>query len=204
MELAPTQSFNPIADPHQLSMHEMERILSDTAKKICENKCHHESTRNELLGEPFVAKRPHIASLLLKEMATLTNILPKKRNIQKFYSSYFAKVVLANQKFAPGMTSNTSTLLLSKVADLIVVYFKSFDDVTPKETPVYLRENEIYGLQYIGGYVLHRLHDRLKSKKGNEEMILAISSCKGSDDAFEDARLINAVNREGLWCPSKQ
>ena len=35
-------------------------------------------------------------------------------------------------------------------------------------------------------------------------MILAISTCKGSDDAFEDARLINAVNQGGLWCPSQE
>ena len=67
-----------------------------------------------------------------------------------------------------------------------------------------MKENEVYGLQYIAGYVLHRLSNRLMEKRGEKEVILAIQSCQGSAEEFQDAKLISAVNRWGLWCPSEE
>ena len=141
---------------------------------------------------------------MIKEVEKLTKLLTKKRNVQKFYSSYFAKLVMQNENFVPGLPSNSSTLLLSKAADLIVVHFKSRDLPNSDVEPVSMKENEIYGLQYIAGYVLHKLYNRLKAKRGDEEVIFAILSCKGSCNAYQDAKLISAVDRGGLWYPSEE
>ena len=103
----------------------MEKILRDTATKICANRCHHEDLRAELQSDGFINSISSIAELLMTKMHDLTKILTKKRNVQKFYASFFAKVVLPNQTFAPNMSNNASTLLLSKAADLVIVYFKS-------------------------------------------------------------------------------
>ncbi|PFX29293.1 hypothetical protein AWC38_SpisGene5944 [Stylophora pistillata] len=76
-------------------------------------------------------------------------------------------------------------------------YFEAADDVTKEEA----------GLQYIGGYVLHRLHNKLANSKKSPEIEQAISilkAGKSDDQAVSDSqRLTLSLNRGGLWTITK-
>ena len=182
----------------------MEKILTDAAKKISGNNCYSPAIQSDFNLSTFAGKLSSVADSLLEEIRKLLTHITKKRNIQKFYSTYFSKIVLKNTEFMPGIPSSSSTLFLSKVADLVVGHCKSFDLVPSQDESVSTRDNEIYGLQYIGGYVLHKLYNKLMSAKNRDpELISVMISCKGSAEAYQDAKLINAVNRGGLWCPSE-
>ncbi|PFX28588.1 hypothetical protein AWC38_SpisGene6678 [Stylophora pistillata] len=84
---------------------------------------------------------------------------------------------------------DAATLLSTKVVDFILAGSKE------------------KGLQYIGGYVLHKLHNKLANSKKSPEIEQAISilkAGKSDDQAVSDSqRLTSSLNRGGLWTITK-
>ena len=66
-----------------------------------------------------------------------------------------------------------------------------------------LSSEEKAGLQYIGGYVLHKLHNKHVNTKKSSESEQAISILKAGkardQDSIQSQRLTSSLNRGGLW-----
>ena len=70
-----------------------------------------------------------------------------------------------------------------------------------------LSDKEQAGLQYIGGYVLHKLHKKHANTSTSSESEQAISILKAgkSEDqnVVESKNLTSSLNRGGLWAITK-
>jgi len=68
-----------------------------------------------------------------------------------------------------------------------------------------LSNEEKVGLQYIGGYVLHKLHTKHASKSSESEQAISILKAGKLEDqnAIECQKLTSSLNRGGLWAISK-
>jgi len=83
----------------------------------------------------------------------------RNRNADKLYMNFYGKVCLYATTFFPGLSRNSVTLLAAKVADSMLTYCDKSKTTTNIEvnTNFIMSEQEIAGLQYLGGYVLHNL-----------------------------------------------
>ena len=70
-----------------------------------------------------------------------------------------------------------------------------------------LSDEEQAGLQYIGRYVLHKLHKKLvdTSKSSESEQAISILKARKSEDqnVIESQKLTSSLNRGGLWAITK-
>lgn len=68
-----------------------------------------------------------------------------------------------------------------------------------------LSNEEKAGLQYIGGYVLHKLHTKLASRSSESEQAISILVAGKLEDqnAIECQKLTSSLNRGGLWAITK-
>lgn len=177
-------------------------VINKCSMKIQANKCYPESIHFILSKKEFNAE-----SCDIKKIHENAQVI-EKHNIEKFYSVFFGNIVQNSSDIFPEITSNASTLLCAKLADSLVVEFKKFQkgeqsEMMETETPV-LTEREVAGLQYLGGYVAHNLYRKYKNKKNWKDNYIqhALSilfACKCENDQLKNQKLINALNRGGLW-----
>lgn len=135
-------------------------------------------------------------------LKTLYDDFLKNGNLEKFYSKYYATVPLKSTRFFCGLSRNAATLLSTKVADSLIAFCKK-----QRESPeainstTALKEREMAGLQYLGGYVLHKLHKkhaRASSKESQQAMAL-LKAGKMEHTGESNQKLISSLNRGGLW-----
>ena len=88
-------------------------------------------------------------------LKTLYDDFTKSGNLDKYYSKYYAKVPLRSTTFFSGLSRNAATLLSTKIANSLIAFNKMEREST--NTTTILNERDIAGLQYLGGYVLHKL-----------------------------------------------
>lgn len=74
------------------------------------------------------------------------------------------------------------------------------------DVEIVLSLREILCLQYISGYVIHKLHNKLKYKqlktkpdKANIDVINLLYIMKGTEEDLQKSVLIKALDRGGLW-----
>ena len=83
---------------------------------------------------------------------------------EKFYGKYYASIPLKCSTFFKLLSRNTATLLSFKVADSMLAYHRREKEKSASEScddcHAALSEREKAGLQYVGGYVLHKLHSK--------------------------------------------
>ena len=131
----------------------------------------------------------------------------KNGNTEKFYGNYYAQVPLKSTSFFPGLTRNAATLLATKVADSMLSYCnqsKSVDKSQQSLTKTELSEKENAGLQYIGGYVLHKLYKKYARKSSPEnQQAMAILKAGKLEKDMESQKLVSCLNWGGLWSITK-
>ena len=67
-----------------------------------------------------------------------------------------------------------------------------------------MTEKEKAALQYLGGYVLFALNKRIQQSKkwktaSKEQLLSILQGGKQTDISNTDQRLVDSVNRGGLW-----
>ena len=114
---------------------------------------------------------------------------------------YYAKVPLRSTTFFSGLSRNAATLLSTKIANSLIAFNKMEREST--NTTTILNERDIAGLQYLGGYVLHKLyrkHAKANTKKSQQAMaILKAGKLEESTHGATTQKLITSLNRGGLW-----
>ena len=63
------------------------------------------------------------------------------------------------------MSRNAATLLSTKIADIMLANSKEKSVVPVKDFDIKLTDKEMAGLQYVGGYVLHKLYNKHTKSK---------------------------------------
>ena len=76
-------------------------------------------------------------------------------------------------KYFPGLSRNSATLLSTKLADRLLAHSKEVQlspNPADDEVEKSLQEKEMAGLQYLGGYVLQKLHNKHRTSKNWKNM----------------------------------
>ena len=95
------------------------------------------------------------------EFRTVQNLYDSfisKGNSEDFYATFYGEIALNSSKYFKGLFQRAATLFATKLADTLLGHAK---DVTT----VSLSENELAGMQYLGGYVLESLHRKHRTSK---------------------------------------
>ena len=155
-------------------------------------------------GVPFKRIQSPDASWYSGSAQQLYDDLTKSGNVDKYYRKYYAKVPLRSTTFFFGLSKNAATLLSTKVADSLIAFNKKERESTnTTTTTTILNERDIAGLQYLGGYVLHKLyrkHPKANTKESQQAMvILKAGMLEESTHGATTQKLITSLNRGGLW-----
>lgn len=135
-------------------------------------------------------------------LKTLYDDFSNSGNLDKFYSKYYATVPLKSTNFFCGLSRNAATLLSTKVADNLIAFCKKQKESSgTTNSTTSLKEREIAGLQYLGGYVLHKLYKKHARDSCNEsqQAMAILKAGKLEETGDSGQKLIASLNRGGLW-----
>lgn len=178
----------------------LEQIVMNVLSTLQANKIFSASMRKEFCSYTF--ERLQEDTVEFCELRTLYEAFMKHRNVEKFYGSYYTKVPLNATRYFKGLTRNAATLLSTKVADGLIGHGKKEASVKTgtEYQPVSLSEKEKAGLQYVGGYVLHKLHKKHSMPSTQEsQQAMAILKAGKCETETESQKLVSSLNRGGLW-----
>ena len=105
------------------------------------------------------------------EFRTVQNLYDSfisKGNSEAFYAKFYGEIALNSSKYFKGLSWRAATLFATELADTLLGHAKeglkkhSAKDVV---ATVFLSENELAGMQYLGGYVLQSLHKKHRTSK---------------------------------------
>ena len=112
---------------------------------------------------------------------------------------------MRSTEFFSGLSRNGAALLFTKVADSLIAFNKKERESTnATTTTTILNERDIAGLQYLGGYVLHKLyrkHAKANTKESQQAIMARLKAVKleESTHGATTQKLITSLNRGGLW-----
>lgn len=187
----------------QLSAELVVELLNEAKSKLVKNGCFSNEIKSELSN--YAISQPN--TVLQKEVETLYNAYTNGLDREGFYGKFYAKIVSKAKEYFPGLGRNSATLLSTKLADHLLAFkLKQTKDAQDASIAVQieLSATEKDGLHYIGGYVLHKLHRKLKnsthwrSDETQQSIALLEAGKMNSEDAGEET-LVTALSRGGLW-----
>ena len=95
------------------------------------------------------------------------------------------------------------TLLLKKVGDKIFHHYKKLVTQTSSgNVLIPISNDELGGLQYLSGYVVHKFLKKTRKQKNNAIVLKILENMVSPDDNDQD--LIDVQNRVGLMCVLQQ
>ena len=90
-------------------------------------------------------------------LKTIYESLRKKGDAEKFYSNFYRDKAANATRYLKGLTQNAATLLPTKVADSMILFWQPYKQTTTNSMAAELNDKQKAGLQYIGGQVLQNL-----------------------------------------------
>ncbi len=106
-------------------------------------------------------------------------------------------------KFDNSFITNT---LMSEVANLLLYHLSGVENLEVAKEPKTLSVKEEKSLQYLAGFILHKLYSKFlystKGRKTYQQIISILQACKVESDNTQT--LINARDRGGLWRVNKK
>ena len=184
--------------------------MNDAKSKIANKKVFTNAIRDEIRSYQFEISEE---SKEFEDLQMICEGLTKNGNAEKFYSKYYATIALQATKYFPGLSRNSATLLSTKLADRLLAHSNEVQlspNPADDEVEKSLQEKEMAGLQYLGGYVLQKLHNKHRTSKNwktseSQQAISALKACKEeSKNAMESQKLVTSLNHGGLWSPSRK
>ena len=176
-------------------------MINEAKQRLTENRVFPKNVREELRDYNFTGISEETEELL--NLQNVFKCLAKKRDGEKFYSMFYSTVPLRSTSYFVGLSRNAATLLSAKLADHMLSYSKKQGCTNSSTSGAKLTEKEMAGLQYIGGYVLSKLHHKLaQSKSGvSPESQHSMSILKADREESIDAsqKLVTCLSRGGLW-----
>ena len=135
--------------------------------------------------------------------------LLQNKDAEKFYCFCYTNIILKSSKYLPQISEDMATIIISKVTDRLLLKSKSgnenLPDLDKTDKAQDLSENEIHGLCYITGYILHKLFTKIKNSPKwnsgtNQQVIsLLLATKENCEDNKDHHALMAKLNRGGLW-----
>ena len=141
------------------------QLVKDTKQNIIQREIFDKSLKDEV--KDYCLELGETTS----EFRTVQNLYDSfisKGNSEAFYAKFYGEIALNSSKYFKGLYQRAATLFATKLADTLLGHAKeglkknSAKDVV---TTVSLSENELAGMQYLGGYVLQSLHKKHRTSK---------------------------------------
>lgn len=193
----------------KLEQHKLCEILNSCIEKTLSDCCLPEATRNKFKGITFCLDD---ANELLKIISHIVENFSGDAEV--FYADFYG-LLLENclpNKFTDITLSN---ILLTEVANHILIYLTSADDKNilgnedgNSTEKIAFSLKEINVIQYMAGYVIHKLYKKIKfsennqgSQQFNDQMLSVLLACKVDID--ESQIYCNMRDRGGLWKTTK-
>ena len=183
------------------------KTVDEVKQRIVNNKVFSKTIREELMTYSFTNLAEESTELV--EFLKIYQQLMKKKNQEQFYVKFYSTVPLNSCTYFTGLSRNSATLLSTKLADVVLAYSKEKAVITVRNFKFELTEKEKAGLLYIGGYVLHKLHNKniksnLSDSKATQQEVALLKAGKEANHAMEDyEKLTTTLNRGGLWSITK-
>lgn len=178
------------------------KIVDEVKRRLVDNKVFSKDIREELRSYELTYLPEE--SMELAELQKIFKQLMKKKDQEKFYATFYSTVPLNSTKYFTGLSRNAATLLSTKVADIMIVYSKEKSFIPGKDFEIKLSDKEMAGLQYVGGYVLHKLYKKHTNSKvcestASQQSIAILKAGKEEHLLTENHKLTSSLNRGGLW-----
>jgi len=179
-------------------------MVSKCAENIYQDMCFPLSLRLKFSTEHFSFTQDDAESLwyVIRPVVDSCN-----GDAEKFYSKFYALFLdnILPRKFDDKTVTNT---LLAEVANEVLAYLSGNNVMGPEgDVSVGVSEKELKSLQYLAGYVIHKLYTKFRFSKNsasvfNHHCCLILHACKVETDVSQT--LIDARDRGGLWKISKR
>ena len=183
---------------------QLKTIVLKCAEKLSSDECFPSNLREKFSKRSFAFTNEDAVELWSKLRKVIDNF---NGDAEKFYSGFFSLLVVnvLPSKFDKSFVTNT---LMSEVANLLLNHLSGVEnlvlDVTKAPEPLSAKEEK--SLQYLAGFILHKLYSKfLYSGKGKsicQQIISILQACKVESD--DTQTLMNARDRGGLWKVNKQ
>ena len=115
---------------------------------------------------------------------------------------FYSTLPIKSTSYFAGLSRNAATLLSTKLADHMLSYSKKQECTISSASSAKLTEKEMAGLQYVGGYVLSKLHRKHAQSKSSKlpESQQAMSIVKAGREETVDAsqKLVSCLSHGGL------
>lgn len=187
----------------QLTADILTRMVNEVKYRLSDNKVFSKSLRDELRAYNFTSIGEETEEY--SELQTIFKHLVKKRNPEKLYSMYYSTVPLNSTRYFVGLSRNAATLLSTKLADHMLAYSKEKAEMTVPTFNINLTDKEMAGLQYLGGYVLHKFHNKHAQPKtcpsSESQQSMSVLKAGKEEDCImkESQKLTSSLSRGGLW-----
>ena len=124
----------------------------------------------------------------------------------KFYHAFYENIVRQSTIYW-SINYSAGTVLARRLCETLLAYVKNqetrleIDSIKIKN----LNGREYCGMQYLAGYVVHKLylkHRNLKNykTKTNQQTMTLLKACQLDPAKQIHAKLVTALTRGGLWC----
>ena len=202
------QSPEMITEQSKVNAEIFHQILNECTEKCFADQCLPEKTREKFSKQNLVFSSDDALQLLCKFQSILTNF---NGDAEKFYAEFYGLLMvnLLPSKFEDVTLSN---ILLTEVANHVLIHLSGGSDIvslqpTTSKLQTVLTDREINSLQYIAGYIIHKLHSKFKFSKNyksehNMQTVSILQACKV--DCDDSQTYVNARDRGGLWKVNKQ
>ena len=195
----------PVVPSFQLDGLLLQNAVEAARKKIVENPVYAKYIKDDLAA--YVYTPMDEESENYKVIAEMVSSFSKKRDLDKFYQRFYTAIPCKAEQCFPGLSNHAATLLSMKLADQLLGQVKeggtSPSPISPPKQPD-ISEKEKAGLQCIGGYVFHKLHQKHRSgkkwqSKESQCTMAVLKEGKCSNEEVDRNRLTSALSRGGLW-----
>ena len=173
----------------------LDNLVKDTIKSLVLDNCYLHEHREELRNYKFI-----ITECLYHDARKLFQKLDEDGNTEKFYSSYFSIITSNPLKYFPSLSHQMATLLSIRLADHLLEHYKQ-PQQSVQNQPRFLSKPEINGLQYLAGYVIHKMLKKFKinNTTRNQKFVAFLERMLVKDEKEKDSQhLIATQDRGGL------
>ena len=125
-----------------------------------------------------------------------------------FSTKFYGQIIRSEPcKFTGIENRALAVLVLTKLCTLLLGALKEKETRNPLTPVKTIADREMAGLEYLGGYVLHKLYVNLRKSKDSQtqesqEMMALLKSCQNGDKP-QNQKLVFALDRNGLWYGTK-
>ena len=122
-----------------------------------------------------------------------------------FLSTYYGHIIQFGGIMLPDLSESTSKILLIKLGDTLYSAHQKQERQLVEDSAYVVSERQLAGLQYLSGYVIHKLHRKLKNNKRwntpeSQIGIMILEACRECDHSKQsNQKLVSALSRGGLW-----